>query len=487
MLSMLRKKKTMKRILWGLAIIIIPAFVLWGAGSLTKESSPYKYIGTIDGKKVTIDDFIESAKDVQINLFLNYFSQPEVLDKFTKDRKFINKLAWENILFHEGMKNTNITVSDKEVIYFITNHPLFTKNGVFDEKLYNYIIKNSFGMTPRTFEESVRRFLKSTKFRTTLVENVTVSDEELLQYYKNEFEKAEIYYTVINRESFLEKINITEEEIDSFYENNKNIFMEAEKVIVEYITFNYKNAEEREAALQKIRLLYEKLRSNPENMKSIASKMGEAVLETKPFSQNEVVDGVGAPGTLNTAAFSMKPGTDILPLIDEESDGSSYLIRVKEIKAPSVMKKDKVSDKIIDILKTQKAEILAEKEILKIYTDAKDNNLSLKTICDKYNLPLMKTEFITRLDYIEGVGESYIIIDEAFKLNPGSISPPIKTRKGFAIVEPSQFLYIDNEKFEEEKIEYMNRVLSTKKMKALEDWFNNINKKATLNVDLDRI
>jgi hypothetical protein len=30
MLKIFRKKKIMKRILWGLAILIIPAFVLWG-------------------------------------------------------------------------------------------------------------------------------------------------------------------------------------------------------------------------------------------------------------------------------------------------------------------------------------------------------------------------------------------------------------------------------------------------------------------------
>ena len=487
MLTMLRKKKTMKRILWGLAIIIIPAFVLWGAGSLRQEKSPYSYIGIIDGKKVTIDDFVSSAKDIQISLFLNYFNQPEALDKFTKDRKFINRLAWENIIFQSGMKNNGINVSDQEVISFITSHPLFTKNGVFDDNLYNYIIKNSFGMTPRTFEESVRRFLKSAKFRNVIVENVIVPDEELLRYYKNEFEKATIHYTVINRDAFLGNVDGNENEIATFYEKNKDMFKEPEKIVVEYVAFKYENAEEKENMLQKIRILYEKLKSNPENMKKIASGMGESVLETKAFSQNEIVDGIGAPGALNTAAFRMKPAVDILPLIDEKEEGSSYLVRVKEKKTPKFMEKEEVRSQIINIIKIEKSETLAQQKILKIYNDAKKNNLSLKELCSNHSLPLMKTELITRLDYIEGVGESYIMIDEAFKLSPGIISQPIKTRKGFAIVEPIQFLYIDNEQFEKDKPDYANRVLSAKKMRALEDWFNNVNAKSTLNVDLDRL
>ena len=487
MLSMLRKKKTMKRILWGLAIIIIPAFVLWGAGNLTKEESPYKYIGIVDGKKVTVDNFVKSSKDVQIGLFLTYFNQPEALDKFIKDRKFINKLAWENILFQTGMKNNDIVVLDKEVIYFITSHPLFTKNGVFDDKLYNYIIKNSFGMTPRTFEESVRRFLKNAKFRNTIVENITVPDKELLRHYKNEFEKAAIYYTIINRDDFLGKVDVSKNEIDAFYEKNKNLFEEPEKIIVEYVVFEHKSAEEKEAMLQKIRPLYEKLKSNPKNMKAIASGMGKDVLETKAFSQNEVVNGVGAPGSLNEAAFRMRPFVDILPLIDDSAEGSSYLIRVKEKVTPRVMEKEEVTNQIINIIKSEKSEVLAQQKVFQIYDDATKNNLSLKELCDKYTLPFMETEFITRLDYIEGVGESYAMIDESFKVNPGTLSQPIKTRKGFAIVEPIQFSFIDSGKFEKEKPEYANKVLSAKKMRALEDWFNSRNTQSTLNVDIDRI
>ena len=51
LLKFLRKKKNMKRIVWGLAIIIIPAFVVWGAGSSGKKrgKGPY-YAGKIFNK-----------------------------------------------------------------------------------------------------------------------------------------------------------------------------------------------------------------------------------------------------------------------------------------------------------------------------------------------------------------------------------------------------------------------------------------------------
>ena len=89
--------------------------------------------------------------------------------------------------------------------------------------------------------------------------------------------------------------------------------------------------------------------------------------------------------------------------------------------------------------------------------------------------------------YAEGAGESYKIVDAAFKLNPGEISEPIEVRKGFAIIEPIEFQPIDEKKFEEEKGDFRNKILSMKKMKSLEDWFKKASASTSLAVDLDMI
>ncbi|MGB2705583.1 MAG: SurA N-terminal domain-containing protein, partial [Candidatus Omnitrophota bacterium] len=66
MLNFLRKKHIAKKVLWALAVIIIPAFVLWGAGSLSKRRFPFKYVGRISGRKVSVKEFLKSVKDVRI-------------------------------------------------------------------------------------------------------------------------------------------------------------------------------------------------------------------------------------------------------------------------------------------------------------------------------------------------------------------------------------------------------------------------------------
>ncbi|UCD55327.1 MAG: peptidylprolyl isomerase [Candidatus Omnitrophota bacterium] len=477
----------MKKILWVLAVIIIFAFVLWGAQRPAGRRLPYKYIGTIEGKKISIDEFVKSAQDIQIRLFLSYFDQPEALDKFQKDRIFLNRLAWENLMIKIKAEKDKITVSDEEVVGFITKHPLFARGDAFDDKLYKYILTNNLGMSPRAFEESVRTFLVITKYKTDIIKNITASDNELRQFYKNESEKARLSYIVIDKESFKEKTEVSKNEINDFYEKNKEHFKEPEKVVLQYIAFPHKEEGTKEKALEDLKRAYEKLKRRPRDMEKICRDLNLSVTEMPPFSRDETVRGIEGAGNINIISFKLRPLVDILPAISEDEIGTSYIIRAKERIPPRIKSEGEVSSYIIGVIKDEKAMLLAEREADKLYEEVKTKNVGLKNIAKNYNLELHRTDFISRFDYIEEVGESYKIVTDAFKLKPGELSRPIKARKGFVLVEPIKFLLIDEEKFEKEKENYRNKVLSIKKLKAIDDWLAKIKAASSLDVDLEKL
>ncbi|MBL7157186.1 MAG: SurA N-terminal domain-containing protein [Candidatus Omnitrophica bacterium] len=487
MLTLLRKKKIAKKVLWGLAVIIIPAFVLWGAGSLSKRSTPFKYIGTIDGKKVPVDEFVESIKDVQVGLFLSYFNQSEVLDKIQKDRPLLNRLAWENLMIKRTAGKDKITVSNREVVGFITRHPLFSRGTVFDDKLYNYILKNSLGMIPRVFEENVRNFLVNAKFKEAIIKNVTVSDEEALKSYKNELEKVKLSYAVIDKDFFRENVEVSESEITFFYEKNKELFAEPEKTVLQYVAFPHKEEGAKERVLSDLKASYEKLRRRGRDFEKTAKHLNLEVRETSPFSRDEIVSELENAGEASILSSRLRPLVDVIPLISENDIGTSYIIMVKEKLPPGIKSRELVSTYIKDILKDEEAKVLARREAENIYRAAEDKNMSLKKIADKYNLELRRTGFISRYDYVEGVGEAHKIVESALKLEVGALSSPIEVRKGFALIEPTEIEFIDVEKFESEKENYKNKVLTIKKMKALENWIKNEKVSSSLAVDLNRI
>lgn len=488
MLNLLRKKKVMKRILWVLAILIIPAFVLWGSGSLSKKREyPYKYIGTINDKKVTVEDFVKSSKDIQTSLFINYFNQPKVLEKIQNDRGLLNRLAWENLMIKRATEKSKVTVSNKEVVGFITRHPLFLRGEVFDETLYKYILRNTLGTTPRAFEENVRDFLVTLKYKSSIIENVKISPDEVLRAYKNEFEKAGIYYLLIDKASFKERVKAAPREIDALYEKNKETLRTPEKIIVQYIAFPHKEEDSKEKMLGFLKEVYDKLNARPGDMEKSAFSLNLTVKETIPFSQDELISGLEGSKDLSKVCFRLKPMVDMLPIIAEEEVGTSYIIRVKERIPSRVKSKEKVSAYLANMIKDEKALKLARKEAQSIYEYTKIHGVSLKDAAKIYNLELHKTGLISRFDYIAEIGESYKPIDIAFTLKREGISKPIEVRKGFAIIEPFELQFIDKGKFEKEKEEYRNKVFSAKKMKALADWFKKEKANSTLNVDLDKI
>jgi len=490
MLRLLRKKKTMKLILWGLAIIIIPAFVLWGAGSLRESDSSPKYIGTIGEKKVPFKEFAQSFTEARVELFLSYFNRPETLKELQKNRPLLNRLAWNNLIIKYKAKDDGVSVSNEELINYITNFPLFTRGGKFDERVYEYFLRNAFGMdmTPRTFEEYVRSCLILSKYKQRIVKDVTVTSEELMDFYKADFEKASMNYAVLDKDIFSGDTSVSPGQIEEYYERQKNNLRTPERIILEYIKFPHSNAKEKKETLASIRKAYELLRSNPRKMRQISERLNLKINETPPFARNELVPGIGNISEIGTTAFTLRPGIDIAPIVDESESGISYILRVKEKLPARIQTKEEAKDYITNMLKDDGAYILAYQEAQKIYkSDIKTKSLSLKDIAEKYSLSLGETQLVGRFDYITGIGESYGAVEEAFKLRVGEISEPIKVRKGYAFVQPVELVFIEKSKFESEKEDYRKKILTLKQVKAVEEWTRGAQQNTSLEVNLEQL
>ena len=288
--------------LWGLAAIIIPAFVLWGAGSATRKDTPFKYIGAIDGEKISFDDFVKCMQDTRVTLFLNYFNQPQVLREIQNDRAKMNRFTWEQLIVKEFAKKDDIQVSDDEVVNFLTSHPLFSRNGVFDNRTYEYILRNSVGMSPRDFEESVRNLLMDNKFKETIVKDVSVSDDELREEYRLDSEKAKLYYVVIDKDAFKEMdekaLELAKKRANAVYEIGKEKGLSLAKRL---------KAEKRAA---KKLWRKEKRRSR----KKIAKPPTLELLETDLISRADYVEEVGEARPFVDKAFVLKIGNVSEPI-----------------------------------------------------------------------------------------------------------------------------------------------------------------------------
>ena len=299
MLKLLRHKNVSKVVLWGILILILPAFVIWGAGSMGKESKGPKFVGMIDGKKVSFDNFAGAISSVRCQIFLNYFNNQKALGELLKNQSLMGKIAWDRLIMLKEAKRLKIKASNDEVVTYIRSHPLFMRNGKFDEGMYGYILRNNLGLDPRSFEEITRENITMQKLSTALTKEIKVTDEELNAYYRAENSKFKILYAII---------------------------AEGE------------NASDTAGIYSKI---YESMQKDGQSFEAACATIGLKTIETPLFSKTDYIEGVGEalPVAAESAGMkkgdvsgpvSVRKGLVIFKLVDEESAGPEKFAKDKE-------------------------------------------------------------------------------------------------------------------------------------------------------------
>ncbi|MBN1445714.1 MAG: SurA N-terminal domain-containing protein [Candidatus Omnitrophica bacterium] len=181
-----RKKKNMKIILWTIAILIIPGFLIWGVGVGGGDKGRY-YAAVVNREPITLREYHMSLGEVEgkyreifgekaAELFKNMNIEHGVLESMIRDRILIQQA-----------KRRRIRVFDSEIVDVIKSEPVFLdEKGRFDEAKYRQIISGYPTEELRKIEDELRVKIMTEKLKELLIaeSGVEVSDEEVAQYIK---------------------------------------------------------------------------------------------------------------------------------------------------------------------------------------------------------------------------------------------------------------------------------------------------------------
>lgn len=481
MLKKLRNKKFAKKIWIILAIFILPAFILWGSGSLFESLSSRNYVGKAFGKKISIQEFMEALRATRIKLIM------QLGEEFLNKESEINlePLAWDRIVLLSEAKRRKIRVSDKEVADFIQNHPLFLQEDRFDFTTYKRIIEYVFRIKPHQFEEKIREDLILSKLHDQISSGINLSPEDIKLAYRKEYEQIKVDYLSISCEDFKDKISLQGNEVKNYFEENKNEFRRPVSFNLEYLSID-NNLPEKDAESAfndaKIKELYLRAKRS-RNLKEISKELNLELKQTGFFSLDEPIPGIGWSMDIINILGALKIGGMVPPI---KTDQGWYLVRLKQKKEsyiPSFEEtKDSVKEKLLEIKCKDAAKEKLEAALEKINQKKEINPKAVNFVAlgREFGLKQGRTELFKRNSYITGIGSSDIFFLALPKLEQGTISKIIETEQDMFLARVVELIPIDEQKFQEEKEGFEKTLLIKERETQFMEFLFHLRKKANI-------
>lgn len=452
MLKRLRQKKTAKKIWVILAILIVPAFVLWGVGGVWRSRGESGYVGKILGRKISVLEYTDALQATRNQAIIQFGDNLSEIQK----RLNLESQAWERLILLAEAKRRHTNVSDSDVIELIESYPFFQRKGQFNNKIYSEMLRYVFRTQPRIFEEQIRQNLMLSKFFKQATDKIGISEEEIKREYRKANEEISIYYIAGLPSDFAKDLNPSDEEIKDYFAKNALEFKQPLSFNLDYIVSESEN---------KIKAVAGHLNKKSDFQK-LAKETDLAVKETGLFAQTDPIPGIGwSPQILNLISkFTIG---EFSPLI--QMDKNFYILRLREKKEAYIPDFEKIKDKVKErVIKNRSKEIARAKieggfKKLKELYALNPKTVDFNKIAKEYGLKSDSTDLFKYGSYVEGIGASDSFWVNALELKDEDFSQIIDMPSGFYIIKLKSRVPVEEKKFEEEKTEFSKKALLEKK------------------------
>lgn len=466
MLKKLASRKTAKKVWIILAILIVPAFVLWGFGGAFKSRQESQYAGKIFDKKISLLEYRDAFEAVKNQAIMQFG------ENFSEIQKYLNleSQAWDRLLLLYEAKIRKTNASDREVIELIESYPFFQRKGQFNNRIYSETLQYVFRTQPRVFEEETRQNIIISKLYKEITEGaVTLNEAEIQEEYRKANAEISVSYIAGIPADFIKEISLSEEELKDYFTKNALEFKQPLSFNIEYIALDSE---------EKIKSILPHL-NKKDGFTKIAKEPGISVKETGLISQTDPIPGIGWSVQIASLVSKLKVDEFSPPI---HIDKYYYILRLKTRKEPFIPDYDSIKDKVRQAFLNKQSQGTAKEKIeacLKKLKETPLKSVDFEKIAKGFGLKSGSTQNFKYGSYIEGIGASDKFWLAAQNLREDEISGIIEMEPaGFYILKVKSHIPMDNNKFETEKKEFSQRILLQKKQEYFAQFIEELRRKA---------
>lgn len=335
-----------------LLVLVLPSFVLIGVSGYTNYVSGDKDLVKVGDSAVTLQEF-EMARRNQLEQLqrstMGRFD-PEVLNNRPARELLLESLVDRRVMVDIATQE-RFSVSDAALRNAIANMPEFQDNGHFSAERYNQLL-DSAGLSARDFEQGQRGELALqrvlgpvggsavipatvvqriqaalTEERTVRLQtfpvseyekDIVITDDDIQAWYDANKEKMAVpdqvaaQYLVLNEEAALQAVgDIADADLKNYYEQNKARYVTSPRVNVSHIQISVAagaSQEERQAAQAQAEAIAERVKADPASFAEVAKEESQDVGTARDGGQLGWVTPGSWPQSLETAVFALQEG-----------------------------------------------------------------------------------------------------------------------------------------------------------------------------------
>lgn len=468
MLNILRKR-SQSIVIQIVVLAIAIVFVFWGVG--TNLGNKRNSMAKVNGEEIPIAEY-QRAYDNTVDNYRTQFGgtiPPGFLDALGLQQQVINQLI-QTAVFRQGGREMGVTVSKVATQDEIKTMEVFQTNGQFDLNLYKNVLSQN-RMTPTSFEAGLRNDLLTRKVADAVEGFALLPDGEVQSRFDFDNEEIRLAYLKIKSDDFLDKVEMQDDELAKWYEDNKNKYLSDPQIRIKYLIFDFEeDLKQIEISEDAIRARYEQnmdqyvvpeqrharhillqvKESDDEEVRANQKKKAEEVLLLVQQGQDfadlakEYSEGPSGPSGGDLGFFgrgAMVPAFDeaVFKLNSGEISGvvetnfGYHIIKVEEVREPSTRTFAEVKEEIADNMRQQEVKGYTFKRASQAYEDIILSG-SLQKFSEAGKGNVQQTDYFSRSAPPEDRLSDPKLLQTAFSLKKGELSSLVETGQGYSIL-----------------------------------------------------
>jgi peptidyl-prolyl cis-trans isomerase D len=216
-----------------LGLVTVP-FALWGINTYF-ESGGRLNVAEVNGVDISVESYKRALDDQRRSLqqMLGRAVDPRIFDTPEFRQRVLDGLI-NDVLIAMDVEVHGYRVSDAELSRQIRLAPQFQRDGQFDTKLYEVMLRNA-GLDVSGFEARLRRDAVIRQAESSFVQSAIVMPFDFQTLLKLQAQQREATVAVLKPARLRDRVKISAEAIEQEYTANAERYKSPERVRVEYV------------------------------------------------------------------------------------------------------------------------------------------------------------------------------------------------------------------------------------------------------------